>query len=104
MRRTITLATPLPTVTGDWTRMSQVFQNLIGRAVKFNDKRDGYVEIDCEELKSIRPNLPSVRVNANARPGNWPGVFISLCCQRVTAIPSPAGALSVPRGRGRARP
>jgi hypothetical protein len=54
---------------------------------------------DFTEPKSIRRNLPSVQVNGNARPGNWPGVFISRCWQRVTAFPPPAPALSIPQVR-----
>jgi len=53
------------------------------------------------EPKSIRRNLPSVQVNGNARPDNWPGVFISLCGQRVTAFPPPTPALSVSRASNR---
>ena len=53
------------------------------------------------EPKSIRRNLPSAQVNGNARPGNWPGVFISLCWQRVTALPPPTPALSIPQARFR---
>jgi len=51
------------------------------------------------EPKSIRRNLPSAQVNGNARPGNWPGVSVSRCCQRVTAFPPPALALSGSRAR-----
>jgi len=51
------------------------------------------------EPKSIRRNLPSAQVNGNARPGNWPGVFISLCWQRVTAFPPPTPALSISQVR-----
>ena len=53
----------------------------------------------CGEQKSIRRNLPSAQVNGNARPGNWPGVFVSLCWQRVTAFPPPTPALSIPQVR-----
>ncbi len=53
------------------------------------------------EPKSIRRNLPSAQVNGNARPGNWPGVFISRCWQRVTAFPPPTPALSIPQARFR---
>ena len=51
------------------------------------------------EPKSIWRTLSPVQVNGNARPGNWPGVFISRCYQRVTAIPPPAPALSGSQAR-----
>ena len=47
-------------------------------------------------VKEIRK---ATRLNGNARPGNWPGVFISRCCQRVTAFPPPTPALSIPQVR-----
>ncbi|WP_425076751.1 PAS domain-containing sensor histidine kinase [Psychroserpens sp. S379A] len=39
----------LPVLCGDKTKLQQVFQNLIGNAVKFNDKSKGLIEIDVEE-------------------------------------------------------
>ncbi|RNC86520.1 MAG: PAS domain S-box protein [Winogradskyella sp.] len=42
----------LPTVTGDKTKLQQLFQNLISNAIKFNDKAKGLVEIDVKEEKS----------------------------------------------------
>ncbi|MEO9475707.1 MAG: PAS domain S-box protein [Cyclobacteriaceae bacterium] len=38
---------PLPWMNGDPTRFQQLFQNLIGNAIKFIDKERGLVEIDC---------------------------------------------------------
>ena len=55
--------------------------------------------VRLREPKAIRRNMPSAQVNGNARPGNWPGVFISLCWQRVTAFPPPTPAISIPQVR-----
>jgi signal transduction histidine kinase len=41
----------LPTVTGEKTRLGQVFQNLIWNAVKFNDRETGgKVEVSCIDM------------------------------------------------------
>lgn len=37
----------LPTITGERTRMEQIFQNLIGNAVKYMDKPQGKVSVGC---------------------------------------------------------
>jgi PAS domain S-box-containing protein len=42
----------LPIVKGDKTKFQQVFQNLIGNAIKFNDKEKGRITIDHQEEKS----------------------------------------------------
>ena len=39
----------LPTITADETRMEQVFQNLIGNAIKFMDKPEGLITVACED-------------------------------------------------------
>ena len=41
----------LPVVNNDLFRMQQLFQNLIGNAVNYNDKSSGYVEISSEEFE-----------------------------------------------------
>ncbi|MEN9336548.1 MAG: Adaptive-response sensory-kinase SasA [Bacteroidota bacterium] len=51
----------LPTVKEDVFRMQQLFLNLISNAINYNDKPDGFVEIDVEEepnryIFSVRDN------------------------------------------------
>ncbi|WP_158849322.1 sensor histidine kinase [Algibacter sp. L1A34] len=41
--------TILPTIKGDKYRLQQLFQNLIGNAVKYNDKTHGTIEIGVED-------------------------------------------------------
>jgi PAS domain S-box-containing protein len=48
----IDILTPLPIIKGDKIKFQQVFQNLIGNAIKFNDKEEGLITIDYEEKKS----------------------------------------------------
>ena len=48
----ILLLNKLPTVKGDRIKFQQVFQNLIGNAIKFNDKDKGVIKIDYLEHKS----------------------------------------------------
>lgn len=43
----------LPVIKGDARRLRQVFQNLIGNAVNFNDKENGLVEIGAEETEAF---------------------------------------------------
>jgi two-component system, LuxR family, sensor kinase FixL len=45
----IVVADDLPTIEGERTRITQVFQNLLTNAVKFMDKSAGQVRIDCVE-------------------------------------------------------
>ena len=55
----------LPTVRYDKTRMMQVFQNLIGNAVKYMDKPKGIIKVICADEGSywqftIRDNGPGI--------------------------------------------
>ena len=43
----ITLKDELPEIVGNKTHMEQVFQNLIGNAIKFMDKPEGLITIGC---------------------------------------------------------
>ncbi|SFD04407.1 sensor histidine kinase [Algibacter pectinivorans] len=42
----------LPTVKGDKYRLQQLFQNLIGNAIKYNDKAKGVIEIGVEDCNT----------------------------------------------------
>jgi len=43
----VTIENELPTIICDTTRISQVFQNLLGNAIKFMDKPSGAIKIGC---------------------------------------------------------
>lgn len=43
----IKIRNPLPVITCEQTRMNQLFRNLVDNAVKYMDKKEGVVEIDC---------------------------------------------------------
>jgi len=52
---------PLPTVMGDETQLLQLFQNLIGNAVKYRDSKPPVVQVSCKQeggnwLFSVRDN------------------------------------------------
>jgi PAS domain S-box-containing protein len=49
---TILVKKKLPIINGDITRIQQLFQNLIGNAVIYTDKKTGKIEIDYENKKS----------------------------------------------------
>ncbi|WP_299434707.1 PAS domain S-box protein [uncultured Aquimarina sp.] len=46
---TIKIITELPVIEGDKFRLQQLFQNLIGNAVKYNDKEQGIITVSCEQ-------------------------------------------------------
>jgi len=49
----INIVNKLPVIEGDKTKFQQIFQNLIGNAIKFNDKEKGIITIDVENHKSF---------------------------------------------------
>ncbi len=44
---TITIESPLPTITAEPTRIQQIFQNLLSNAIKYMDKPRGEIKIGC---------------------------------------------------------
>jgi PAS domain S-box-containing protein len=50
---TINVKNTLPKIKGDKVKFQQLFQNLIGNAIKFNDKENGFININVEEQKSF---------------------------------------------------
>jgi len=42
---------PLPTIIGDSTMLQQLFQNIVGNAVRYMDKETGLIQIDFKEQK-----------------------------------------------------
>ena len=46
----IELASEFPVLVGDTIRITQVFQNLIGNAIKFVEKTDGHISIGCVDV------------------------------------------------------
>ena len=62
---TITVENKLPVIECDQTRILQVFQNLISNAIKYMDKSEGRIKIDCVEENgfwkfSITDNGPGI--------------------------------------------
>ena len=62
---TITIENQLPVYECNETRMAQVFQNLLGNAVKYIDKPQGQIRVGCVEEESfwkfsVRDNGPGI--------------------------------------------
>ncbi len=63
---TVTIASPLPTVVTEPTRILQVFQNLVSNAIKYMDKPEGRIHIACRTEEeswrfSVADNGPGIR-------------------------------------------
>ena len=68
----VTVEDELPTVVGERTRLGQVFQNLLGNAIKFMDKPEGRVSVGCVDegphwLFSVADNGPGIEEKYHAR-------------------------------------
>jgi PAS domain S-box-containing protein len=49
----VNIKSKLPTIKGDSTKFQQLFQNLIGNAIKFSNKEKGIIEIDVEDYNTF---------------------------------------------------
>jgi len=68
----ITIEDELPEIVGNKTHMEQVFQNLIGNAIKFMDKPEGLISIGCRDEGShwefrITDNGPGIHERYHGR-------------------------------------
>ena len=68
----ITIENELPEIVGNNTHMEQVFQNLIGNAIKFMDKPEGLITIGCRDEGSrwefrITDNGPGIHEKYHER-------------------------------------
>jgi light-regulated signal transduction histidine kinase (bacteriophytochrome) len=46
----VSITSEMPIIQNDETQIRQLFQNFISNAIKYNDKSEGIVEINCEDL------------------------------------------------------
>ena len=58
----------MPYLSGDKTKLQQVFSNIIGNAIKYNDKEQAHIEIFCNDRKddyefTISDNGPGIEKN-----------------------------------------
>ena len=66
----------LPYVRGDRSRLGEVFVNLIGNAIKYNDKASKWVEIGVEPMPGRGPEAFFVRDNGiGIRPKHFEEIF-----------------------------
>lgn len=49
---TINCNAKFPSIKGNRARLQQLFQNLISNAIRYTDKDDGLIDIDCKELEA----------------------------------------------------
>jgi light-regulated signal transduction histidine kinase (bacteriophytochrome) len=65
---------PLPTVLCDRIRVAELLQNLIGNAMKYNDKAERWVEVGCDQ--GVHPPVFFVRDNGIGIPEqHWQRIF-----------------------------
>ncbi|HEX5003139.1 MAG TPA: ATP-binding protein [Bacteroidia bacterium] len=62
---TISIAGTLPTLYGDRIKFQQIFANLVGNAIKYNDKKEIHIAISAEETSDewqikVRDNGPGI--------------------------------------------
>ncbi|MBI1222343.1 MAG: GHKL domain-containing protein [Bacteroidetes bacterium] len=62
----VSVSNSLPVLKTNRFKLHQVFQNLIGNAVKYNDKVNAHIQVNCEEkdsfyLFSVSDNGPGIR-------------------------------------------
>ena len=61
----LTIQSGMPVINSDRTRLVQVFSNLLGNAIKYNDKPDIKIDVACKESKegytfSVKDNGPGI--------------------------------------------
>ena len=61
----VAVLTPFPVVKGERLRIYQVFQNLIDNAIKYNDKKEGVIQLSCVSQEdqwqiSVKDNGPGI--------------------------------------------
>ncbi len=47
----VSMTTPFPTIFNHETQVRQLFQNFLSNAIKYNDKKQGIVEVSCQEVE-----------------------------------------------------
>jgi PAS domain S-box-containing protein len=54
---------PLPTVTADKTQLEQLFQNLIGNAIKFRGEEPPRIHLSCEKIEDSAIQIPQSAID-----------------------------------------
>ncbi len=62
----------LPSLVTRKLKLQQVFQNLISNAIKFNNKREGFIEVGCDDIGAcyrfyVKDNGPGIKDNDDDR-------------------------------------
>jgi light-regulated signal transduction histidine kinase (bacteriophytochrome) len=61
-RAEIVVPRPLPTITCDAPRITEVFRNLITNAIKYNKSESKRIEVGCTNMVELVPESPDERV------------------------------------------